>query len=91
MVGWLPSFAINLFLQNLILICSFLRSQETGFLVGVRVRIAERSFHLHKVRLRCNSGYSKEKLKDETTNEVELPPDFPGGAEAFELTAVLML
>ncbi|KAG6419664.1 hypothetical protein SASPL_116173 [Salvia splendens] len=57
-------------------------SQETGF--------PERSFHLHKVRLRCNSGNFKEKLKDETTNEVKLPPDFPSGAEAFELTALLM-
>ncbi|KAG6422639.1 hypothetical protein SASPL_113016 [Salvia splendens] len=65
-------------------------SQETGFPVGVRVRIAERSFHLHKVWLRRNSGYFKEKLKDETTDEVDLPPDFPGGAEAFELTALLM-
>ncbi|XP_042057995.1 LOW QUALITY PROTEIN: BTB/POZ domain-containing protein At5g48130 [Salvia splendens] len=90
MVGWLPSFSINSFLQNLILFCSFLRSQETGFPVGVRVRIAERSFHLHKVWLRRNSGYFKEKLKDETTDEVDLPPDFPGGAEAFELTALLM-
>ncbi|KAL1561015.1 BTB/POZ domain-containing protein [Salvia divinorum] len=90
MVGWLPSFSVNSFLQNLILFCSFLRSQETGFPVGVCVRIAERSFHLHKVRLQRNIGYFKEKLKDETTDEVELPPDFPGGAEAFELTALLM-
>lgn len=38
--------------------------------------------------LTCKSGYFREKLKD--TNEVELPPNFPGGADTFETIALLL-
>lgn len=36
----------------------------------------------------CKSGYFGEKLKG--TNEVELPPNFPGGAETFEMIALFI-
>ncbi|KAG8364473.1 hypothetical protein BUALT_Bualt18G0001000 [Buddleja alternifolia] len=63
-------------------------SQETGFPLCIRVRIADRTFNLHKHPLTCKSGYFREKLKE--SNEVELPPDFPGGAETFEMIALFI-
>ncbi|KAL2252209.1 BTB/POZ domain-containing protein At5g48130 [Sesamum indicum] len=63
-------------------------SQETGFPVCIRVRIADRTFNLHKNPLTCKSGYFREKL--EKSNEVELPPNFPGGAETFEMIALFI-
>ncbi|KAL7142391.1 hypothetical protein ABFS83_08G120100 [Erythranthe nasuta] len=63
-------------------------SQETGSPVCIRVRIADRTFNLHKYPLIRKSGYLKEKLKE--SNEVELPPDFPGGPETFETIALFI-
>ncbi|EYU43189.1 hypothetical protein ABFS82_08G122200 [Erythranthe guttata] len=63
-------------------------SQETGSPVCIRVRIADRTFNLHKYPLTRKSGYLKEKLKE--SNEVELPPDFPGGPETFETIALFI-
>ncbi|KAK6142318.1 hypothetical protein DH2020_022666 [Rehmannia glutinosa] len=36
----------------------------------------------------CKSGYFSEKLKE--SNEVELPPDFPGGPDTFEMIALFI-
>ncbi|KAK4420567.1 BTB/POZ domain-containing protein [Sesamum alatum] len=63
-------------------------SQETGFPVCIRVRIADRTFNLHKNPLTCKSGYFREKLEE--SNEVELPLNFPGGADTFEMIALFI-
>ncbi|PIN11861.1 hypothetical protein CDL12_15534 [Handroanthus impetiginosus] len=63
-------------------------SEETGFPVCILIRIADRTFNLHKHPLTCKSGYFREKLKE--SNEVELPPNFPGGAETFEMIALFI-
>ncbi|KAK6141230.1 hypothetical protein DH2020_025027 [Rehmannia glutinosa] len=36
----------------------------------------------------CKSGYFSEKLKE--SNEIELPPDFPGGPDTFEMIALFI-
>ncbi|GFP84872.1 BTB/POZ domain-containing protein at5g48130 [Phtheirospermum japonicum] len=63
-------------------------SQETGFPVCIRVRIADTTFNLHKHPLVRKSGYFREKLKG--SNEVDLPPDFPGGPKTFEMIALFI-
>ncbi|KAK9285691.1 hypothetical protein L1049_024890 [Liquidambar formosana] len=61
-------------------------SQETGLPVSVRVRVANRIFNLHKYPLYSKSGYFKKSLNE--SNELELPQDFPGGPETFEMIAL---
>ncbi|XP_057507800.1 BTB/POZ domain-containing protein At5g48130 [Actinidia eriantha] len=63
-------------------------SQETGLPVSVRVQVADRIFNLHKYPLFSKSGYLKRNLND--SNEIELPQDFPGGPEAFEMIALFI-
>ncbi|KAJ8899450.1 hypothetical protein K2173_018424 [Erythroxylum novogranatense] len=63
-------------------------SQKTGFPVSVRVYIGERTFSLHKHPLFSKSGYFKKRLME--TTEVELPLDFPGGSETFEMIALFI-
>ncbi|CAI9754496.1 unnamed protein product [Fraxinus pennsylvanica] len=63
-------------------------SKETGLPVSVCVRVADRTFNLHKHPLTCKSGYLKEKLNE--SNEVTLPNSFPGGPETFEMIALFM-
>ncbi|XP_051114795.1 BTB/POZ domain-containing protein At5g48130 [Andrographis paniculata] len=63
-------------------------SQETGLPVCILVRIGDRTFNLHKDPFTRKSGYFSEKLRD--SNEVELPPNFPGGAETFEMIALFV-
>ncbi|KAL4298497.1 hypothetical protein AHAS_Ahas17G0006800 [Arachis hypogaea] len=63
-------------------------SQETGLPVSVRVWVKDKMFNLHKFPLASKSGYLKRKLKD--THEVELPENFPGGPETFEMIALFI-
>ncbi|KAL9242019.1 hypothetical protein vseg_016065 [Gypsophila vaccaria] len=63
-------------------------SQETGLPVTVRVRVAEKSFNLHKFPLIAKSGYFKRQLNE--WQEVELPANFPGGSETFEMIALFI-
>ncbi|KAK7258357.1 hypothetical protein RIF29_23930 [Crotalaria pallida] len=63
-------------------------SQETGLPVSVRVRVKDKIFNLHKFPLTSKSGYFKKRLND--TNEIELPPNFPGGSETFEMIALFI-
>ncbi|KAG9160757.1 hypothetical protein Leryth_008601 [Lithospermum erythrorhizon] len=63
-------------------------SQETGLHASIRVRVANRSFNLHKHPLISKSGYFRRKLDE--SNEVELPTNFPGGAETFETIALFI-
>ncbi|KAK6784840.1 hypothetical protein RDI58_018295 [Solanum bulbocastanum] len=63
-------------------------SQETGLPVTIRVRIADRTFNLHKHPLFSKSGYFRKQLNE--SNEVELPRNFPGGAETFEMMALFI-
>ncbi|WCJ37420.1 Phototropic-responsive NPH3 family protein [Euphorbia peplus] len=63
-------------------------SQETGLPVTVRVRVADRTFNLHKNLLCSRSGYFKKRLME--TSEVELPQEFPGGPESFEMIALFI-
>ncbi|GAB4859354.1 hypothetical protein Ancab_010817 [Ancistrocladus abbreviatus] len=63
-------------------------SQETGLPVTVHVRVADRTFNLHKFPLCSRSGYFKNQLNDST--EIELPPNFPGGPETFEMIALFI-
>ncbi|XP_059283351.1 BTB/POZ domain-containing protein At5g48130 [Lycium ferocissimum] len=63
-------------------------SHETGLPVIVRVRIADRTFNLHKHPLFSKSGYFRRELNE--SNEVELPGNFPGGAETFEMMALFI-
>ncbi|KAJ6329514.1 hypothetical protein OIU77_011064 [Salix suchowensis] len=63
-------------------------SQETGLPVSVRVRVAERTFHLHRNPLFSRSGYFKRRLIE--TTQLELPQTFPGGPETFEMIALFM-
>ncbi|PIA58135.1 hypothetical protein AQUCO_00500225v1 [Aquilegia coerulea] len=61
-------------------------SQETGLPVSVRVRVGEKIFDLHKYPLLLKSGYFKKALSEST--DIQLPHDFPGGSEAFEMVAL---
>ncbi|KDP29896.1 hypothetical protein JCGZ_18465 [Jatropha curcas] len=63
-------------------------SQETGLPVTVRVRVGERTFNLHKNPLSLKSGYFKKQLIE--TTELELPKEFPGGPETFEMIALFI-
>ncbi|WJZ99671.1 hypothetical protein VitviT2T_018093 [Vitis vinifera] len=63
-------------------------SQETGLPVSVCVRVGNRAFNLHKCPLFSKSGYFKKRLKE--SSELELPQDFPGGPETFEMIALFM-
>ncbi|KAK4363190.1 hypothetical protein RND71_018431 [Anisodus tanguticus] len=63
-------------------------SHETGLPVIVRVRIADKTFNLHKHPLFSKSGYFRRELNE--SNEVELPGNFPGGAETFEMMALFI-
>ncbi|XP_028803113.1 BTB/POZ domain-containing protein At5g48130-like [Neltuma alba] len=64
-------------------------SQETGLPVSIRVRVGEKIFNLHRFPLTSKSGYFKKNLSKETS-EIELPGDFPGGAESFEMIALFI-
>ncbi|KAB2022516.1 hypothetical protein ES319_D07G216600v1 [Gossypium barbadense] len=57
--------------------------QETGLPLSIRVRVGERTFSLHKHPLFSKSGYFQKRLTE--SNELELPQDFPGGPETFEM------
>ncbi|KAI4305676.1 hypothetical protein L6164_029027 [Bauhinia variegata] len=63
-------------------------SQETGLPVTVRVRVGDKIFNLHKLPLCSKSGYLKKRLNE--TCEIELPQDFPGGPETFEMIALFI-
>ncbi|KAG2646481.1 hypothetical protein PVAP13_2KG511800 [Panicum virgatum] len=62
------------------------RAKETGCPATVRVRVADRSFDLHKDPLASKCGYFSEALLE--SGDVELPASFPGGSEAFEAIAL---
>ncbi|KAI3907315.1 hypothetical protein MKW98_010665 [Papaver atlanticum] len=61
-------------------------SQETGLPVSVHVRVGERVYDLHKHPLLSKSGYFKRALLEST--DIELPHNFPGGSEVFEMVAL---
>ncbi|KAH0983976.1 hypothetical protein GBA52_011153 [Prunus armeniaca] len=63
-------------------------TQETGLPVSVSVRVLGKIFNLHKFPLFSKSGYFKKRLNEST--ELELPPDFPGGPETFEMIALFI-
>ncbi|KAA8524818.1 hypothetical protein F0562_011241 [Nyssa sinensis] len=63
-------------------------SQETGLPVSIRIHVADKTFNLHKYPLFLKSGYFKRRLNE--SNEVELPPNFPGGPETFEMIALFI-
>ncbi|KAI3809707.1 hypothetical protein L1987_19305 [Smallanthus sonchifolius] len=63
-------------------------SQETGLPASVCVRVGGRFFNLHKYPLFAKSGYFNRELSD--SNEVELPQDFPGGPETFEMISLFI-
>ncbi|KAJ7964729.1 BTB/POZ domain-containing protein [Quillaja saponaria] len=63
-------------------------SQETGLPVSVHIRVGDKTFNLHKFPLSSKSGYFKQKLNE--TNELELPQDFPGGPETFEMIVLFI-
>ncbi|GAB2215083.1 hypothetical protein Droror1_Dr00019458 [Drosera rotundifolia] len=63
-------------------------SQETGIPATICVRVGDKSFNLHKLPLCSKSGYFRREL--DVSSEVELPPNFPGGAETFEMIALFM-
>ncbi|KAL8238080.1 hypothetical protein R6Q59_019161 [Mikania micrantha] len=63
-------------------------SQETGLPASVCVRVGGRFFNLHKYPLVSKSGYFKRELIN--SNEVELPQDFPGGPETFEMISLFI-
>ncbi|KAF7827381.1 BTB/POZ domain-containing protein [Senna tora] len=68
-------------------------SQETGLPVSIRVRVGNKIFNLHKFPLTSKSGYFKKRLLKNNSSSsceeevVELPEDFPGGADTFEMIA----
>ncbi|KAG2638012.1 BTB/POZ domain-containing protein At5g48130-like [Panicum virgatum] len=61
-------------------------AKETGSPATVRVRVADRSFDLHKDPLASKCGYFSEASLE--SGDVELPASFPGGCEAFEVIAL---
>nr|XP_043618761.1 BTB/POZ domain-containing protein At5g48130 [Erigeron canadensis] len=63
-------------------------SQETGLPASVCVRVAGRIFNLHKYPLFSKSGYFSRKLTE--SNELEIPQDFPGGHETFEMISLFI-
>ncbi|GKV18383.1 hypothetical protein SLEP1_g28777 [Rubroshorea leprosula] len=64
------------------------RSQETGLPVSLRVRIGDRIFCLHKHPMFSKSGYFQKRLTE--SNELELPQNFPGGPETFEMIVLFI-
>ncbi|GAB2285209.1 hypothetical protein Dimus_019660 [Dionaea muscipula] len=64
-------------------------SQETGLPATICVRVADKTFNLHKFLLCSKSGYFQRQLNDNSC-EVELPPHFPGGPETFEMIALFI-
>ncbi|GLT74560.1 hypothetical protein SLA2020_463480 [Shorea laevis] len=63
-------------------------SQETGLPVSLRVRIRDRIFSLHKHPMFSKSGYFQKRLTE--SNELELPQNFPGGPETFEMIVLFI-
>ncbi|KVI10645.1 hypothetical protein Ccrd_010951 [Cynara cardunculus var. scolymus] len=63
-------------------------SQETGLPASVCVHVADRVFNLHKYPLFSKSGFFMRKLSE--SNEIELPQDFPGGPETFEMISLFI-
>ncbi|OWM79760.1 BTB/POZ domain-containing protein At5g48130 [Punica granatum] len=63
-------------------------SQETGLPATVRVHVGDRTFNFHKFPLSSKSGYFKRRLDE--SMEVELPLDFPGGPEIFEMIVLFV-
>lgn len=63
-------------------------SQETGFPVSLCVRVADKTFNLHKYPLISKSGYFNRTLGE--SNEIKLPKDFPGGPETFEMISLFI-
>ncbi|KAM1373460.1 hypothetical protein ACFX2I_024157 [Malus domestica] len=63
-------------------------TQETGLPVSVSVRVGGKIFNLHKFPLFSKSGYFNKRLNE--SNEIELPPGFPGGPETFEMIALFI-
>ncbi|KAM7503740.1 hypothetical protein LguiB_002644 [Lonicera macranthoides] len=64
-------------------------SQETGLPVSVTVRIDNRTFNLHRYPLFTKSGYFNRKLS-ESNELIELPSNFPGGPETFEMITLFI-
>ncbi|XP_050383181.1 BTB/POZ domain-containing protein At5g48130 [Argentina anserina] len=63
-------------------------TQETGLPVSVTVRVGGKTFNLHKYPIFSKSGYFKKRLNESA--EVDLPLDFPGGPETFEMIALFI-
>ncbi|KAK9132979.1 hypothetical protein Scep_012507 [Stephania cephalantha] len=61
-------------------------SRETSLPVSVRVRICNKVLELHKYPLLSRSGYFRKALNEK--KEIQLPDNFPGGAEVFEMVAL---
>ncbi|OVA15116.1 BTB/POZ-like [Macleaya cordata] len=61
-------------------------SQETGLPVSVHVRVGDKVYDLHKHPLLAKSGYFKRALL--TSTDIELPHNFPGGSDVFEMVAL---
>ncbi|OAY71246.1 BTB/POZ domain-containing protein, partial [Ananas comosus] len=61
-------------------------TQETGLPTSVRVRVDGRSYDLHKSPLTSKCGYFRRALL--SSSDVELPENFPGGFETFEMVAL---
>lgn len=59
-------------------------AKETGSPATVRVRVADRSFILHRDPLASRSRYFSQAMEEES-GDVELPDSFPGGSDAFEV------
>ncbi|VAH44340.1 unnamed protein product [Triticum turgidum subsp. durum] len=59
-------------------------AKETGSPATVRVRVADRSFILHRDPLSSRSRYFSQAM-EEVSRDVELPDSFPGGSDAFEV------
>uniref|UniRef100_A0A453B7E6 BTB domain-containing protein n=1 Tax=Aegilops tauschii subsp. strangulata TaxID=200361 RepID=A0A453B7E6_AEGTS len=59
-------------------------AKETGSPATVRVRVADRSFILHRDPLASRSRYFSQAM-EEVSGDVELPDSFPGGSDAFEV------
>ncbi|GJU91416.1 BTB/POZ domain-containing protein [Tanacetum coccineum] len=63
-------------------------SHETGLPASVCVRVGNRIFNIHKYPLFSKSGYFHRELSE--SNEIELPEDFPGGPETFEMISLFI-
>lgn len=59
-------------------------AKETGSPATVRVRVADRSFILHRDPLASRCKYFSHAM-EELPGDVELPDSFPGGSDAFEV------